>query len=114
EPGMGITRRQFIGQTAGFGVLLGSGIPLLSSCGGDDDAGDAESEPIADGLEPEAGPLRLFNYADYVNPEVVAAFEEEYGVSVEITTFDVDSEAITKLANGSESTSNVVISTETP
>ena len=98
---MGITRRQFIGQTAGFGVLLGSGIPLLSSCGGDDDAGDAESEPIADGLEPEAGPLRLFNYADYVNPEVVAAFEEEYGVSVEITTFDVDSEAITKLANGS-------------
>jgi spermidine/putrescine-binding protein len=98
---MGITRRQFIGQTAGFGVLLGSGIPLLSACGGDDDEGSAENEPIADGLDPESGPLRLFNYADYVNPEVVAAFEEEYGVSVEITTFDVDSEAITKLANGS-------------
>ena len=59
------------------------------------------TETIADGLEPEAGPLRIFNYADYVNPDTVAAFEEQYGVKVEITTFDVDAEAITKLANGS-------------
>ncbi len=93
------TRRQFIGQTAGFGVLLGAGLPLLQACGGDDD--DASSDPIGDGLDPESGPLRLFNYADYVNPDTVASFEEEYGVTIEITTFDVDSEAITKLANGS-------------
>jgi spermidine/putrescine transport system substrate-binding protein len=95
---MGITRRQFIGQSAGLGVLLGAGIPLLQACGGDDD--DAVSEPIADGLEPEAGPLRVFNYADYVNPDLVAKFEELYGVKVEITTFDVDAEAIAKLASG--------------
>ena len=38
----------------------------------------------------------IFNYADYVNPEVVAAFEAKYGVKVEITTFDVDSETITE------------------
>ena len=91
---MGTTRRQFIGQTAGFGVMLGAGIPLLQACGGDDDDG-AVSEAIDDGLEPEAGPLRVFNYADYVNPDTVAAFEEQYGVKVEITTFDVDAEAIT-------------------
>jgi spermidine/putrescine transport system substrate-binding protein len=97
---MGTTRRQFIGQTAGFGVMLGAGIPLLQACGGDDDDG-AVSEAIDDGLDPEAGPLRVFNYADYVNPDTVAAFEEQYGVKVEITTFDVDAEAITKLANGS-------------
>jgi spermidine/putrescine transport system substrate-binding protein len=59
------------------------------------------TETIADGLTPESGPLRIFNYADYVNPDTVASFEEQYGVKVEITTFDVDSEAITKLANGS-------------
>lgn len=98
---MGTTRRQFIGQTAGFGVMLGAGIPLLQACGGDDDDDGAVSEAIADGLDPEAGPLRVFNYADYVNPDTVAAFEEQYGVKVEITTFDVDAEAITKLANGS-------------
>ncbi len=93
------TRRQFIGQSAKLGVLLGAGVPLLQACGSD--GSSSESDPIADGLDPEAGPLRLFNYADYVNPDTVASFEDQYGVAVEITTFDVDSEAITKLANGS-------------
>ena len=97
---MGTTRRVFIGQAAGFGVMLGAGLPLLQACGGDDDDG-AVTEGIDDGLEPEAGPLRVFNYADYVNPDTVASFEDQYGVKVEITTFDVDAEAITKLANGS-------------
>ena len=61
----------------------------------------ARDDAIGDGLKPEAGPLRLFNYPDYVNPDVVGGFESKYGVKVEITTFDVDSEAITKLANKS-------------
>ena len=99
---MRTTRREFIGQAAGFGAMLGVGIPLLQACGGDDETGDgAVTDPIDDGLGPEAGPLRVYNYADYVNPDTVAAFEEQYGVKVEITTFDVDAEAITKLANGS-------------
>ncbi|MDW3215150.1 MAG: spermidine/putrescine ABC transporter substrate-binding protein [Ilumatobacteraceae bacterium] len=96
------TRREFIGHAAGFGVMLGAGVPLLQACGGDDDTGGgAVTDAIDDGLEPEAGPLRVYNYADYVNPDTVAAFEAQYGVTVEITTFDVDAEAITKLANGS-------------
>lgn len=82
-----------------MGVLLGSGIPLLQACGGGD-SGATDVEPIADGLEPEAGPLRIVNYADYVNPDVIADFEKEYGVKVEITTFDSDTEATTKLASG--------------
>lgn len=98
---MGVTRRQFIGRSARLGLALGVGVPLLQACGGDDDAGGAVTESVADGLEPEAGPLRVFNYADYVNPDTVASFEDRYGVQVEITTFDVDAEAITKLANGS-------------
>ena len=98
---MATTRRQFISRSGRLGLLLGlGGLPILSACGSDETSA-ADLEPIADGLEPEAGPLRLFNYADYVNPDVVAKFEEMYGVTVEITTFDVDSEAITKLANGS-------------
>ncbi len=84
-----------------MGVMLGAGIPLLQACGGDDDDDGAVTDAIADGLEPEAGPLKLFNYPDYVNPDTVASFEEKYGVSVEITTFDVDAEAVSKLANGS-------------
>ena len=58
------------------------------------------SAGIADGLEPEKGPLRIINYADYVNLEVIADFEAKYGVKVEITTIDTDTEATTKLASG--------------
>lgn len=96
---MNTTRRQFFGQTAGLGVLLGAAGPLVAACS--DDKKTAAKKAIADGLSPESGPLRIYNYADYVNPDTVASFENEYGVNVEITTFDVDSEAITKLANGS-------------
>ncbi|MBI5090477.1 MAG: hypothetical protein HZB15_16905, partial [Actinobacteria bacterium] len=77
------SRRQFLARTAQLGVLLGGGIPILQSCGGDDDddagssdgtsaptanEGTEEQQPIADGMKPEAGPLRIFNYPDYVNP----------------------------------------------
>jgi spermidine/putrescine transport system substrate-binding protein len=123
DPRLDRSRRDFITRGARLAVLLGVGTPLIQACGGDDDEPAASSPTgtsggtrapgttapgssapegaIADGLQPEAGPLRVFNYPDYVNPDVVAAFEEQYGVKVEITTFDVDSEAITKLANGS-------------
>ena len=82
-------------------MLLGAGVPLLQACGGDDDERSQVRRPtIADGLEPEKGPLRIINYADYVNLEVIADFEAKYGVKVEITTIDTDTEAITKLASG--------------
>src|SRR5262245_46156850 len=92
------SRRDFISRGAKLAVLLGVGTPLLQACGGDDDddaGGSATSGPgttaggsapgtsatgsapegaIADGLEPEAGPLRIFNYPDYVATDVVAAF----------------------------------------
>jgi spermidine/putrescine transport system substrate-binding protein len=73
----------------------------LNACGGDSGgSSDQSTEPIADGLQPETGPLRIINYADYVNPEVIADFEAKYGVKVEISTIDTDTEAVAKLASG--------------
>ncbi len=97
---MPLSRRRFLGQSIGFGTMLAAGVPLLGACGGDSASGKRVTKAIKDGLSPEAGPLRVFNFADYVNPDVVAKFEEQYGVKVEITTFDVDAEAISKLASG--------------
>ena len=42
---------------------------------------------IESGLEPEKGPLRLYNWADYIYTRVLKDFEEEFGVEVELTTF---------------------------
>ena len=98
---MRTSRRQFLAHSAQLGVLLGAGIPLLNACGGDSGgSGDQSTEPIADGLQPEKGPLRIINYADYVNPDVIADFEAKYGVKVEISTIDTDTEAVAKLASG--------------
>lgn len=91
-----LTRRELLARSAGLGLLLG-GVPLLQACGSSE---STSSEPIADGLEPEAGPLRIVNYADYVNPDVIADFEALYGVKVEISTFDTDTEAIAKISSG--------------
>jgi spermidine/putrescine transport system substrate-binding protein len=81
---------------------LAVGLPLLQACGDDgaNSSSGKNTEAIKDGLTPEAGPLRIFNYDSYVSPDVVAAFEQKYGVKVEITTFTTDDEAITKLASG--------------
>ncbi|MFM8312609.1 MAG: hypothetical protein ACKOAZ_12000, partial [Ilumatobacteraceae bacterium] len=47
---LGLTRRQLLARSAGLGVLLGGGVPLLQACGGGSES--ASGEPIADGLEP--------------------------------------------------------------
>jgi spermidine/putrescine transport system substrate-binding protein len=95
------SRRDFFARSAQLGVLLGAGVPLLQACGGSSSSsGGKVTKSIADGLEPEAGPLRIINYADYVNPDVIADFEKEFGVKVEISTIDTDTESVTKLASG--------------
>lgn len=55
---------------------------------------------IPSGLEPEDGPLQLYNWAEYVNPAVVKSFEKRYGVGVELSTFATVDEAIAKLSAG--------------
>ncbi len=55
---------------------------------------------IPSGLEPEDGPLQLYNWAEYLNPAVVKGFEKKYGVGVELSTFATVDEAIAKLASG--------------
>jgi spermidine/putrescine transport system substrate-binding protein len=97
---MRTSRRQFLARSAQLGVLLGAGVPLLNACGGSSSGSGKVTATIKDGLAPEKGPLRIVNYADYVNPDVVADFEKEYGVKVEIATFDSDSEFISKITTG--------------
>ncbi len=56
--------------------------------------------PIADGLSPEAGPLRIFGYNDYIWKRVRNQFAAEYGVDIEYTVFDTPEEMVAKLQSG--------------
>lgn len=101
-------------------LVVGAGGKLLAACGGDDDddGGDGGSSggsiPLArpdapvelpdngasaidTGLDPETGSLTIFTYADYINPDSIAAFEEQYGVTVELATFDTEARLLSGL-----------------
>ncbi len=109
-----ISRRQFVVRSlvAGGGSLALA--QLLAACGGATESttslaiGTPDApvrlptvgEPIADGLPLESGTLQLLNYADYVNPETVAAFEERFGVKVEISIYDTEEVVLAKMRSG--------------
>ncbi len=59
-------------------------------------------DPIADGLEPETGgTFYVFNYPEYMDPELMDKFGEMYDVDVQLTTFDNMDQMISRLAGGS-------------
>src|SRR5262249_45722575 len=60
------------------------------------------NDPIKSGLAPEkGGTFNIYNYADYVDPNLLKAFSEKYEVEATVTTFDSIDEAITKLGSNS-------------
>lgn len=107
------TRREFLQRSAAVGILLPGVSSFLAACGRAGE-GAAEvaigtpsspvtqpmvGEAIASGLEPEAGPLRIYNWADYLNPDVIPRFTEETGIPIELTVYYNEEEAIQKLTS---------------
>jgi len=60
----------------------------------------ADNKAIASGLSPEKGPLQFYNWDQYINNDVVKAFEKKYGVKVQISTFTTIDEAVAKISSG--------------
>ncbi|MFG1933157.1 spermidine/putrescine ABC transporter substrate-binding protein [Mycobacterium sp. NPDC048908] len=60
-----------------------------------------DNKPIADGLAAEKGAtLKIYNYADYLSPQAIKTFEDQYQTKIEVSTFNDGDEAITKLRSG--------------
>ena len=122
----GVSRREFLRRAGVAGIALPSLSAILAACsdsttdGGDGGGGNGDGSvelvspqnpatlplfddvpAIPDDLAPEAGPLRIYNWDDYVYKKVLNRFEEESGVEIEYTQFLGMSEAISKIQNGS-------------
>ena len=120
-----IDRRAFLQRAAATGVALPSLAAILAACGSSDPAPGsgssaeglqlarpdnpvtlalADDNPaIADGLQPESGPLKIFGYNDYIWKKVRNGFGERYGVDVEYTVFDTPDEMVSKMqSNGAD------------
>jgi spermidine/putrescine transport system substrate-binding protein len=59
-----------------------------------------DNPPIDSNLEPEAGPLRIYNWEQYIWKRVLDDFSSEFGVDVELTTFHNLEEGVRKLQSG--------------
>src|SRR3954469_23316568 len=59
-----------------------------------------DNKPIEDAVRPEAGPLRIYNYADYIDPATVKKFQQKFGAKVQVATSTSSDEAIAKIASG--------------
>src|SRR5690349_14112322 len=46
------------------------------------------------------GELNIFNWADYVNPEVLKAFEKETGTKINLANYSSNEEMLAKLQGG--------------
>jgi spermidine/putrescine transport system substrate-binding protein len=112
-----MSRRDMLKLTAGT-TMAGA---LLAACGGGDDGGAGQTsrgivigtpenpvrQPLYDDnpaiesdLEPEPGPLRLYNWDAYIWKRVLKDFEAEFNVPVELTTFYNLEEATRKIRTG--------------
>ncbi|HEX4490979.1 MAG TPA: spermidine/putrescine ABC transporter substrate-binding protein [Acidimicrobiia bacterium] len=86
------------GASGGTGKVGGCGQPPKLSRQNDPATLPLCSTAIKDGLDPETGAtLKIFNYADYVGPDMVKAFEDKYHCKVSITTFDSMDDAVSKI-----------------
>ena len=64
----------------------------------------ADNRPIRPGLQPERNAtLHLYNWEDYINADVIKAFERKfraYNVKVKVSTFDNASQAVSNVRSG--------------
>jgi spermidine/putrescine transport system substrate-binding protein len=118
----GLSRRSFLRQSAGAGLLASGLGPLLAACnssGPTTGASGANAIPlprpnhpvtwpvfpdnkaIKSGLQPEQGAtLKLYNWVAYINQKCLKDFGKKYNCKVEVTTFQNTDEAMAKLRSG--------------
>ena len=92
-------RRELLRGGAGLAVAAG-----LAGCG----VGNIERGSLAETEKPIKkrvdGDLVYFNYAEYIDPELVKGFEKRYGVRVRESYFDSMSAMMAKLRAGTPTT----------
>jgi len=78
--------------------------------GASDDGGEAAETPATTecAVDEVDGDLALYNWAEYIDPDLLAAFEEQYGVSVTQDTYD-SNEAMQPIISAGNSGYDVIV-----
>ena len=103
----------------GIALVIGiTGLMALAACGGETTVGGGASSeapassaaapapaesggaPAADFPTPNGGELNLYNWTDYISPDLIKRFESETGITVNLDTFDSNETLLAKLQAG--------------
>lgn len=60
----------------------------------------SDNRAIPSNQSPEKGPLVIYDWSDYLSPEVVQSFEKRYGVKATVSNFASFNEAVNKVHSG--------------
>jgi spermidine/putrescine transport system substrate-binding protein len=114
-------RRAFLRAAGGAAIAMPSMAAILAACskpgttgggGGASATGSSlarpdnpqtlpmNGEPIAAGTPLESGTLQVYNWDSYIYKKVIGAFQDQFNVEVEYTTFNNMEEGIQKLVAG--------------
>lgn len=99
-------RRTFLHLAAGI-LALGFAC-ALSGCGS---SGNASSDD-KDG-NGYADEIYLYNWSEYMTPEILGQFEKEYGIKVVETTYESNDELLAKLIAGKKGEYDIAVPTNT-
>jgi spermidine/putrescine transport system substrate-binding protein len=124
-----LSRREFLRRAGMAGMATPGLAALLAACssktpsqGGSPSAALQLARPdapvtlptqdnpaIGDGLQPEAGPLKILGYNDYIRKFVLNKFSDQYGTSVDWTIFDTP-EQMVQMMQSSGSNWDLIVS----
>lgn len=106
-----------------FAALAAAGSLVLAACGGDDDAADDAADTAEEttgetaevvsagadcGVDLIDGDLFLYNWSEYMDPELIEKFEEQYGVTVTEDFYD-SNEAMQPIVSAGRSGYDVIV-----
>ena len=87
-------KKKLLAALLALGVLAS-----LTACGGKQ---KTQQDAAADGDTGYADSINILVYPDYVSEDVVAAFEQEYGIQVNITYLSYEEDNITRVETGDD------------
>ena len=86
--------------TMGGGSEAASSAPAPAPASSDSGGGASSPEPAADFPTPNGGELNLYNWTDYISPELLERFESETGITVNLDNYDSNETMLAKLQAG--------------
>ncbi len=94
------TMRTTSGRALRFAAVPIALALVATACGSDDDGGGASGDPVACEVGETDGDLALFNWAEYIDPDQLQAFADEYGISATMDVYDSNEAMQPQIAAG--------------